>query len=324
MNQYDVTKYRYNCTHPESIAWDITNRCNLRCKHCYNSSGDSSCHDFSDELNKEQAINLAQQIVAIRVPQMCICGGEALLCPHIFDVMDILADGGVVTNIVSNGLLIDERIAKKLQKYKIGNIQISIDGLGYQHDIFRNSRGSFEQAINAVNILVAKGIKPHVSCCPNKYNHKTIVEYVDFICKLGCSKVRFMPLLPMGRAANNLREIMLTSEELFEFVHTLSKLRSKYKRIEIEWGDPLEHLHTILLSKRRNPHVLNIKSNGDVGITPYLNIIVGNVKEKPLQQLWKDGCDKVLMNKEVLGVIKEVQTIFDFEASNQKIYRIEL
>lgn len=322
MNQYRNVKYDLNLTRPYMVSWDVTNKCNMRCQHCFNNSGDSSFHNFIDELSEEEMIRTAYQISNLKPVQCCLCGGEPLLNESIYKIISILSQNNIMVNMVSNGLLLTEEVAIKLKRSGISRIQISVDGLGYQHDIFRNMPGAFEKAIKALQVLIDNDIDYMISFCPNKINYKTFPLYVSYLNALNCKSIRMMPLLPLGRGRLNFDHLLLDSNETFIFIQMIHEMRKKYSNIEIEWGDPLEHLHLVLHNKRKHPFVMCIASNGDLSITPYIPIVVGNVKYKTLEEYWNGGYNKIWGNKEVLSIIKNVKTIIDL--SHFKSDKIEI
>ena len=76
---------------PLMVAWDVTNRCNLKCMHCLNRSGDERYHDFSNELSSSEAIDVCRQIIELNPYSVCLCGGEPLLRTDFFDISYLLA-----------------------------------------------------------------------------------------------------------------------------------------------------------------------------------------------------------------------------------------
>lgn len=57
---------------PLMVAWDVTNRCNLKCMHCLNRSGDERYHDFSNELSSSEAIDVCRQIIELNPYSVCL------------------------------------------------------------------------------------------------------------------------------------------------------------------------------------------------------------------------------------------------------------
>ena len=315
MNKYElysIVKYNMEKDEPKMFSWDITNKCNLRCKHCFNSSGDAEKYCFEDELTDDECIKLAKEIAMVKPQQLCICGGETLLRSVIFDVIKILSDAGICVNMVSNGILMTDEVAKRLKESGINDVQISIDGLGSQHDKFRNKEGAFKAAVNAVECLKRAGIRPIVSMVPNKGNYASFSTYVEYVKKLGAKTIRMMPLLPMGRGKINFDGLLMNSEETFDFVCKLCELKESNPDISIDWGDPLEHLYLVRTARRRYPLVVSISSSGKIGVTPYLPITVGDIRKHSLKEYWDAGLSTIWRNKDIMGMIRKANTILDF------------
>ena len=149
-------------------------------------------------------------------------------------------------------------------------------------------------------------------------------NYVKYITSLGCSTIRMMPLIPMGRGNQFCNDFLLSNMETFDFVYRLSALKEEYPMVNFEWGDPLEHLFIVLLSKRKYPIVMNISSIGDLTITPYIPIVVGNIDNMRLIDYWKLGYNRIWGNKDVLTTIRKVKSIYDLSAFEQDSIRIEM
>lgn len=320
MNLYAHTKFLNNPVQPEGVAWDVTNNCNLRCKHCFNNSGDKNYYDLDHDLCDYKVI--LHDIIRLNPLQCCLCGGEPLLHAHIYEIISGLTSNGILTNIVSNGIAIDEKVAKKLRECKINNVQISVDGLGYQHDIFRNGNNVFDKAIDAIILLKKNNIKVLVSHCPNKYSYLDYEKFADLMYKLGVRNLRSMPLLPLGRGNTFEKEIRLNSNEQFEFISIINRVQRKYPDLKIEWGDPLQHIHMTTMKKRYYGSNFGIKSNGDITITPYVPIVVGNINKVSLSYLWEKGYLKnIWINPIIQKVSRSIISVDDLnQFSNEKIY----
>lgn len=323
LTYYDRVKYDNGLSHPKMLSWDITNQCNLSCKHCLNNSGDCSYHNFKCELTDEDQIKLAHQIANLRPDQVCLCGGETLLNKNIYEIISIISSSGVMVNMVTNGTLVNEKVADKLKSCGISHVQISLDGLGCQHNIFRNSNNAFEKSVRGIRILKKHNIKVMVSCCPNKLNAGTIDTYIQYLYReLDIRTIRMMPLLPLGRASKECENLFLNSYEYYNLIQKIVNLREVYPDVEIEWGDPLEHLFLILLSKRKYPIVMSISSSGDLTLTPYIPIVLGNIHGDNLQSIWNEGYNRIWSNPKIIEIIRKVKNIYDLEQFNSCI-RIE-
>ena len=296
---------------PDSIYWDITYRCNLHCKHCLNNAGDCLSHDYSQELSIEESLELIQQIVEIRPHNLCICGGEPMLRYDLVKkILYKMRQSQISTNMVSNGWFITDKIANELKESEIKSIQISLDGLGYEHDFFREQKGAFDRAVNAIRLLTTNGVTTVVAFCPNRYNFRGFETFVAFVNSLNCSMIRMMPLTPLGRGRQNYDELKLTSEETYLFVQDIHRLRKEYPKIDFVWGDPLDHMIRILLNRRATPLSVGIFANGDLSITAYLNYIVGNIRQHTLSYYWQNGLQQGLNHPTILKSLRDSKDLY--------------
>lgn len=106
-------KFRF----PLAMQFEITSKCNLRCKHCYNRSGENKS---IDAVTGDDWIAFAKKLVAKGgLFEATISGGEPLLLgDKLFELMDVLHEDGTCFNLVSNGYLFDKKILERLKKYR--------------------------------------------------------------------------------------------------------------------------------------------------------------------------------------------------------------
>lgn len=71
--------YTLNLSCPQSVCWDLTNKCNFNCLHCFNRSGDKNYYEFQNELSYEEIQNCINQIIEVHPETVCLCGGEPIL-----------------------------------------------------------------------------------------------------------------------------------------------------------------------------------------------------------------------------------------------------
>jgi radical SAM protein with 4Fe4S-binding SPASM domain len=135
------------------LELQITDRCNLRCGHCY--IGESS----SRELSCDQIRDLLSEFQEMQGLRVLITGGEPLLHSD-FQAINHMLPGFMVRKVLfSNGHLIT---ASLLDGLHVDEIQISIDGLGDAHDLLRG-KGSFRNAMTALRLCREKGFAVSVS-----------------------------------------------------------------------------------------------------------------------------------------------------------------
>lgn len=300
---------------PIMVAFDITNRCNLKCVHCFNHSGEND----EDVLSHEDRLNIVNQIIELKPYLVCICGGETTCCNDLFEIIEKLAENIPTVNMVSNGYLIDENVVKKLKKANITNVQISLDGINsIQHDTFRGKMGSFDKAVNAIKLLRQENIPVLTSLVPNKLNYLDAYEYFKMCSELGVNSARCMPFLPMGRGGSIGDNLILNNEEYFLFKRLLNKAVKDFPNMNIEWGDPIDHMYRQPENANHgmDSYCMEIKSNGDIGVSAYFPIYVGNCLKHTLKEYWDAGYNKIWADTRIQTKMKEIENIEDFRKFN--------
>ncbi len=153
LNPSPVPSLRY-------LELQMTNRCNLQCRHCY--IGEGSHQD----LSKKQIETVLDQFEEIQGLRLLLSGGESLLHPAFWEVNNILRDFGFRSVLLSNGTLISKDIAKRL---RVHEVQISVDGMKEGHESLRG-KGTFEKTIAAVDHLQETGIRVSVATMIHRRN----------------------------------------------------------------------------------------------------------------------------------------------------------
>jgi MoaA/NifB/PqqE/SkfB family radical SAM enzyme len=96
---------------PLFVSWQITRDCDLCCLHCCTESAPGK--RLPDELDAEEAMRVADEIVRVGVPYVMLCGGEPLVVPHFFALAERLGRAGVDLKIESNGQRLDAAVAER-------------------------------------------------------------------------------------------------------------------------------------------------------------------------------------------------------------------
>ena len=293
---------------PIMISIDVTYRCNFRCKHCFNGSGAPL---LGDELSDAELLTIAKSVGVLQPNVVCFCGGEPLLRWEILcDACETIKSKSPYTqvNLVTNGSLVTETIANRLNRAGITTVQVSVDGPNSElHDWFRNHPGSFDLAVNAIKILRKAGLNVVVAAAPHKKHLLQLEETIDLCRQLGVSEIRMQPIMPLGRALDNYDEVVPSYFEYRRLSRRLQEL--KYKAIVngmvVDWGDPIDHLRKFSSSSFVSNPSLGITAYGEITVSPYLPISVGCIRRHSLEEYWESG----LKNVWSIGVIQEIANL---------------
>lgn len=301
----------------KSASVDLTYRCNFRCKHCFNSSGEHM-HDLQ-EMSEEEVLAVVEDLGKLGPESVCLCGGEALLRKELlFSACRKLKENGAQVSTVSNGYLLDAVMADSLKNNDIDLVQISIDGASSEsHDWMRNKEGSYVLAVNALKLLHERGIRTETAFVPTKRNIGELGEAIDNAFDLGTEAFRIQPIMKLGRAKKYLEEYFLDYNEYMKCKMLLDKKQKQYvgKNFIIEWADPIEHLRCYSNWKNVSTHI-TVNAYGDILISPYLSIAFGNIRRHPVSEYVKGGLKEVWGNPLMEKIVKKIRSAYDMDVSS--------
>lgn len=131
----------------------LTEECNLRCRHCYNTSG------RPNHLPLSVIEKLFDDLTAMHGLIVLLSGGEPLCHPEFWALNSRLPSYDLRFELLSNGTLITPDIAQRL---KVQLVQVSLDGMQASHDFMRGE-GTFQKTLNGIEALQGAGIRVAVS-----------------------------------------------------------------------------------------------------------------------------------------------------------------
>ena len=122
------------------VFWNLTDRCNLSCTHCYNKSGPG--RSTEGELTTAEALDVIDDLADMGSPLILFTGGEPLMRADIWDLARHAKSRGLKMALSTNGTLITPEIARRIRDSGIEYAGISLDGAKAEtHDRFRHSSG---------------------------------------------------------------------------------------------------------------------------------------------------------------------------------------
>ena len=305
-------------SNPTGVQLEITYKCNLNCKHCYNESGEPSKLKFQDEMSEEKWLNIAQELVDSEIFAVIISGGEPFLnIPFLMKLVDIFDNADVRMGIISNGWFLDEKVVSSLVKFQknINWIQISLDGANSQvHDKIRGVKGSFERAVKAIINLRKFGFYTKMATAVMHENMHQLEEFFELALFLGVNAIHLGIVFDIGTARNINIDNKL-KEDIIQNITEKKELYSDCMDVLISM-DP--NLSVQLFCKYRQNNVYIIRPNGELKLDCAVPVIFGRYKERgDLKKLWKEsGLDSAFDN----DTVKEMITKIEHEQSFSDIF----
>lgn len=285
-NLQGAGEYPIQFSYPLALQFELTGKCNLNCKHCYNRSGDDDVVS-SDVMTPERWKQLAHQIVGDGgIFQCIISGGEPLLLGrNLYEIMDILHDDGTSFVIITNGLLLNKITAKRLSKYRFYWFQISIDGSSAKiHDDFRGVKGSWSKAVCGAMEVSNLGIPLVIAHTVTKQNLEDVENMILLAYNLGASKIMIGEVLPSGRAIFN-DDVILNLDEREELYGKIANLSKKFgSKIAVERSLDIRISLKRCMSQPNSSGI--IRPNGDFRLDCMVPFTIGNVNQNSIKDIW--------------------------------------
>lgn len=227
-----------------SFQWHITDECDQRCKHCYIFSGDN-CKKI-DSMNWQQMQDTFYNCLDFcevynRLPYFYITGGDPILHPDFWRLLELLHEHSVPFTILGNPFHLNDQVCRELKAYGCEKYQLSIDGLRETHDWFRKP-GSYDCTLEKIGCINRAGIRSIVMTTVSKANRMEIPGIIDAVVKAGVNVFAFSRYVPSGGDL----DASMTPQEYRDLLSVCDK---KFKEYEAEGCDTYfnkkDHLWTL-------------------------------------------------------------------------------
>ena len=312
------------------VFWNLTDRCNLSCTHCYSRSGPG--RTIEGELSTAEAFGVIDDLADMGVPLILFTGGEPLMRSDIWELARHARSRGLKMALSTNGTLITSEIARKIKESGIEYAGISLDGARAEtHDRFRNSPGAFDQTLRAFSACKEAGLRCGMRVTLTQENKNELGDLVDLALTLGASRFCLYWLVPTGRGSDSYARLQLdragvvealdvlyrkakeTDPAAMEFltvdapqdcIHLLASMEKDGSEDLVEAKELLESLKGGCSAGTR---VANIDTRGNVYPCQFARadeFLVGNVRDRPFSRIWGDR------NNLVLSRFREKEALF--------------
>lgn len=275
------------------VSWNTTNQCNMFCDHCYRDAGAR----LDEELSTEEGKRLIDQIKQAGFKIMIFSGGESLMRPDIFELGSYAKKQGLRPVLGTNGTLITPEVALKLKEAGFMAAGVSLDSLNPEkNDRFRKLENAFHLTVEGMRNLKRVGVPFQIHTTVMDWNVEEIEAIADFAVEIGAMAYHVFFLVPTGRAVNIEEEAL----RVVQYEKTINTLMEKQKKIDIEVKPTCAPQFIRIADKKGIPLRFSrgclagisyciISPKGDVQPCAYLDMPLGNVREKPFSQIWKEN-----------------------------------
>jgi MoaA/NifB/PqqE/SkfB family radical SAM enzyme len=177
-----------------------TRRCNLRCLHCYSSSGPEQRDQLPVETFERAIVDARSE--GYRVASFS--GGEPTLYKGLPRLLRAAQASGMRTTVTSNGMLLDERRLEGMMGVT-DVLAISLDGPREAHNRMRGSEQAFDAMVGCLPAVRASGIQFGFIFTLTLHNLDEAAWAAQFAYEQGATLFQIHPLEEVGRATAKLK-----------------------------------------------------------------------------------------------------------------------
>ncbi|MDR1035227.1 MAG: radical SAM protein [Deltaproteobacteria bacterium] len=301
------------------IVWNVTKACNLSCLHCYASA---TAGRAPDELTRKEASELVSGLTGYGVPVILFSGGEPLMRPDVFTLVESAVKGGSRAVLSTNGLLLTSEAAARLAGIGLSYVGISLDGLEESHDAMRGVPGAFRGALAAVDTAQKAGLKVGLRLTLTRSNLKDIDGIFDLMEGRSIPRVCFYHLVDTGAGPKLAAESLSHDETRSAVSKIADRTRAMFSRglkpevltvdnqadgpflcmkmkAEGRFRDSDNALELLKLNGGSSSgHGIGCVSwNGDVHPDQFWrSVTLGNVRDRPFPAIWNDPSNSLLVS----------------------------
>lgn len=171
---------------PVSGIFELTPRCNLRCKMCYVRLTPEQMAPLGRERTAAEWIDMGRQTRDAGMAFLLLTGGEPTLRPDFPEIYEALAQMGLSISINTNGTLLTPELKALWHRLPPAQVNITLYGTcqeDYQ-DLCQNG-AAFDAVVDALDWLKDEGILVHLNTTMVPTNYHKWLEIEDFAKKRG-------------------------------------------------------------------------------------------------------------------------------------------
>ena len=217
--------------YPLNAAIEITDNCNLKCKHCYRYHSDNNKASKPHHFDTEQCIKVIRTLSENGAFSLELTGGEPFTHPQFKTIFETAVENFSLLSILTNGVLITPELCDYMAQFadKV-RFCISLDGANaVDHDKIRGN-GAFKATTTAIRGLTSRNVKVRAGITLMKENIRDFENILLLSQELGCQNAAFNPVLPFGRGAKLNEDLSWEEDEALELSEFIVKTARKFSK----------------------------------------------------------------------------------------------
>lgn len=273
---------------PLFVSWQLTRNCDLACVHCCTESAPGKA--LTDELDRDEALRLADEIVAAQVPYVMLCGGEPMVVPHALEIAERLGAAGTQLKIETNGQRFDAETAAILARLPVRSVQISLDA-GRPETYARQRPGASLAKVHAACRAVREaGLPLEVTFAPTRLNIEELPAVIERARAIGAFRLNTGRLMRLGNAAKHWSKLVPSAAQYEVFHATLEREAANGEGGMELCFTPFRMEDALARTLQDPPATLLVLPNGWVKVAAALPLVCADLRRQPLPAAWERYC----------------------------------
>jgi radical SAM protein with 4Fe4S-binding SPASM domain len=231
--------------YPLSATFELTERCNFNCVHCFINQPANSREVRERELSLSEIKGILNQMASEGVISLLLSGGEPLLRPDFLDIYMHAKRLGMLVTIFTNGTLLTSRILDVFSEYPPQLIEITLYG-STKKTFERITRlpKSFEAAIRGVEMVLKHGLPLNLKTMVLKVNRHELGEMKDIAEKLGVQFRSDKILWPRLDGQKGPEKFRLSPQEVIELEKQDLEVQNEWQEQDGLFSDTVRRLRS--------------------------------------------------------------------------------
>lgn len=280
-----------------NVGLELTTGCNLRCVHCWQGE---KIHPNTLKFGEIKII--IKRLAELGVTSLRITGGEPMIHPNFWEIMEEATHNGLSIVLRTNGTLIDEVIARRLHDYPIIFTELSVDGFTSQvHDRFRRKESSLQKTFFALDLLIKNEVKTRVKTVLNRGNIGNLFDLGKLLARdhPSIEMWSLVDLVPLGNTVSYFQELMPKPSDVIRVMRSIGEWRKQQNvpfkilgsalQLVIEPEEAIRSNRSLVCPCGYRSGYLYICADGSVKKCAWLNDSLGTITED-IGQIWQSSC----------------------------------
>jgi MoaA/NifB/PqqE/SkfB family radical SAM enzyme len=251
---------------PIRIYFELTAKCNLHCRTCFNSSGLAR----EDELTTKQVLKTLDGLRKDNVLDIRFSGGEVTQRDDWYEILKHAKSLGFSVSLNTNGVYSDEFVVEKLASLNLDQITFSIDGDEKWHNHIRGN-GTYQKTAATIKDLSERGAHVRINTVLTQGSSDSLASILKLAGQY-CEEVNFFYMRTIGRA-ENIKDSKLSFEGLHNFNQKIEPFKKKYPNLNILHGSQVTKMNSI---NNNHENYVGLKIGGPDGFTRF-NLIPNGI-----------------------------------------------